>query len=92
MKAHYGYQDGSGSFTITVDTELCTGCEECVRVCPAGVLQMVEEDPLEDRLVAAVVEDHRKRIKYSCAPCKPSGYTELPCVAACEPGALTHSW
>ena len=92
MKAHYGYEDGSGRFYIGVDTELCTGCEECIKVCPAGALEMVEEDPLEDRLVAAVVESHRKQIKYSCNPCQPSGYQELPCVSACEPGALTHSW
>ena len=49
-------------------------------------------DPLEDDLVAAVVESHRKQIKYSCNPCKPSGYTELPCVSVCEPEALSHSW
>ncbi|MFQ5601036.1 MAG: 4Fe-4S dicluster domain-containing protein [Candidatus Krumholzibacteriia bacterium] len=92
MLAHYGYEDGSGRYTITVDTERCNGCEECVKACPATVLEMVEEDPIEERLVAAVGEEHRKKIKYSCNPCKPTGYTSLPCVAVCEPAALTHSW
>lgn len=92
MKAHYGYQDGEGLFTITVDTDLCSGCEACVKVCPARALVMVEEDPLEERLVAAVAEGHRNRIKISCGPCKPAGFSSLPCVAACEPDALEHSW
>jgi len=92
MQAHYGYEDGSGRYTITVDTELCNGCEDCIPACPAGVLEMVEEDPIDERTVAAVAPAHRKQIKYSCAPCKPTGYASLPCVAACEPGALAHSW
>jgi NAD-dependent dihydropyrimidine dehydrogenase PreA subunit len=92
MQAHYGYEDGSGRFYITIDTDLCTGCEDCVTACPADVLEMEEEDPIDERMVAAVSDDHRKKIKYSCNPCKPSGYTSLPCVAACEPGAIVHSW
>ncbi|MBW1880079.1 MAG: 4Fe-4S dicluster domain-containing protein [Deltaproteobacteria bacterium] len=92
MKAHYGYEDGSGRFYLTVDTDLCTGCEDCLAACPAEVFEMVEEDPIDERMVAAVSDAHRKKLKYSCNPCKPSGYTSLPCVAACEPGALAHSW
>ena len=70
MQASYGYEDGAGRFYITVDTDLCNGCGDCVPACPAGVLEMVEEDPLEDTLVAAVSDEHRKKIKYSCNPCK----------------------
>lgn len=92
MKAHYGYEDGSGRYTITVDTDLCNGCEECVKVCPASVFGMIEDDPVEERMVAAVSEEHRKKIKYSCNPCKPAGHTALPCVTACEPAAIVHSW
>jgi Fe-S-cluster-containing hydrogenase component 2 len=92
MLAHYGYEDGSGSYDITVDTVRCTGCRDCVVVCPARVLTMIEEDPVEERLVAAVSDEHRKKIKYSCSPCKAAGYTSLPCVVACEPIALSHSW
>ena len=92
MKAHYGYEDGSGRYYITVDTDACDGCEQCVTVCPAGVLAMVEEDPVEERMVAGVAPAHGKKIKYSCAPCKPTGHGALPCVAACPPRALVHSW
>jgi len=95
MKANYGYKDGSGEYFITIDTDLCNSCGKCVEACPAGVLELAENelDPLEEDLVAIVSENHRKKIKYSCAPCKPSGETKVPpCVKACEPGAITHSW
>jgi Fe-S-cluster-containing hydrogenase component 2 len=92
MKAHYGYEDGSGRYYITVDTDLCDGCEQCVKLCPSGVLAMVEEDPVEERMVAAVAAAHGKKIKYSCAPCKATGHGALPCVAACPPRAIVHSW
>ena len=94
-KANYGYKDGSGEFFITIDTDLCNSCGSCVKACAANVLEMAEDelDPLGDEIIATVSEEHRKKIKYSCAPCKPSGEAkELPCVLACEPGAIEHSW
>jgi len=94
MEAHYGYEDGSGRFIITINTDRCNGCEDCVVACPAGVLEMIEEDPLEPRRVAAVSEQHRNVIKDACSPCKPRGYEQakLPCGAACAPDAIRHSW
>ena len=90
MRANYGYKDGSGEFFITIDSDLCNACEECVKACPAGVLEMITDD--YDDVVAAVTEEHRRKIKYSCAPCKPTDAPPLPCVAACEEGAIEHSW
>lgn len=93
MKAHYGYRDGAGDFFIVIDTDACVGCAAhgCAGACPAGVLEISLDD--YDDQVAAVVVDHRKRIKYSCAPCKPDhDRPPLPCVAACPAGAITHSW
>ncbi len=94
MLANYGYKDGSGEYFITIDTERCTVCGDCVEVCPAHVLEMVEDEfSLDDEMVAVVREEHRKKLKYSCAPCKPtSGQVDLPCVLACEPEAIAHSW
>jgi ferredoxin len=91
MRANYGYKDGSGEFFITIDSNLCNSCEDCVTACPAGVLEMITDD--YDDVVAAVTEEHRKKIKYSCAECKPiDSRPQLPCVAVCEPGAIEHSW
>lgn len=95
MKANYGYKDGSGEYFITVDSDNCTGCGACVRACPAGVFEIVADpyDPLAEKQIAVVTEEHRKRLKYSCMPCKPKGERKpLPCVAACQPGVIAHSW
>ncbi|MBW1829530.1 MAG: 4Fe-4S binding protein [Deltaproteobacteria bacterium] len=45
MLANYGYKDGSGDFFITLDTDKCDGCGDCVTACPNGVFEVVDEDP-----------------------------------------------
>ena len=92
MIAHYGYKDGSGEYFIVVDTDKCIGCGgECVETCPMGVLEIIEDDYGD--MVVAVTEEHRKKIKYSCAPCKPTGGDVTPpCLSACDRGAMKHSW
>jgi len=92
LLAHYGYKDGSGDYFIVIDTDRCLDCPGmCIEACPAGVLDRIEDDYGDS--VAAVAEGHRKKIKYSCAPCKPTGGgAALPCLKACSPGAMTHSW
>ena len=95
MIANYGYKDGSGEFFISIDTDLCNGCGDCVTACPYGVFNTGEDenDPFREEPVVKVVNEHRKKIKYSCAPCKPTtGSGNLPCVLACESKAITHSW
>lgn len=95
MIANYGYTDGSGAYFIIVDTDKCDGCGKCVEACPYGVLKVVEDeyDPIEGGMIVTVTEEERKKIKYTCMPCKPaSGVRELPCVLACPTEAMTHSW
>jgi len=95
MIANYGYRDGSGTYYITIDTEKCDGCGKCVVACPFAVLEIGSDDsdPLSDKPVVKVTDDQRKKIKYSCAPCKPvSGRQELPCVQSCPTAAIVHSW
>ena len=93
MKAHYGYKDGAGEFYITIDTDHCVECKghPCVAACPWGVIEIITDD--YDDEVAAVAMEHRKKIKYSCAPCKPDvDRNPLPCVTACPMTAIVHSW
>ena len=93
MKANYGYADGSGEFFITIDTDLCIECTDrsCVDACPAGLFEIIIDD--YDDEVAAIKEEHRKKIKYDCSPCKPvSDQPPLPCVDACKSSAIAHSW
>lgn len=95
MLANYGYEDASGSYFITIDTDKCNGCGDCVTACPVKVLITAadESDPFRDLPVAMVSDEHRKKIKYSCASCKPiSGRKELPCRTACKLQAIIHSW
>jgi ferredoxin len=95
MRANYGYRDGSGDYYITIDTDMCDGCGECVPACPASVFEVGEDphDPLREEPVAVVVPGQRRKLKIACAPCKPaSGRKELPCVEACPRDAIGHSW
>ena len=95
MIVNHGYKDGSGTYLISIDQEKCDGCGDCVKACPHTVLELVVDpyEPLEERTVAVVSETHRKKLKYSCAPCKPAGRkTELLCIAACKKEAINHSW
>jgi ferredoxin len=97
MQAFYGYKDGSGEWFIIIDTDRCDGCGRCVEACPADALEVGEDqfDPLSEKPVARAKERERNKIRYTCAPCQP-GYGKAlpPCVAACQPGAISHteSW
>jgi len=92
MIIHYGYRDSSGEYYIVVDSDKCDGCGKCVPQCPKNALKLetIMLD-LEDKLVAVVTEEHRKKIKYTCSPCKPET-NAAPCVVACEKKALTCTW
>jgi len=89
---YYGYMDGSGEYYIVVDSEKCNGCGECITQCPKQVLEITRTIvDLEEQLVAAVKEEHRKNIKYTCSACKPEKATP-PCVSACGRKAITCIW
>jgi Fe-S-cluster-containing hydrogenase component 2 len=92
MITHYGYSDGSGEYYITIDTDRCNGCGKCVKVCPQSTLQIENMFiDLEDKIVASVSNESRKKIKYICASCKPEN-NRAPCVLSCEGKAINCTW
>ncbi len=94
MLARYGHKDSSGDFYITIDTDICDGCGDCITVCPANVFAMLDEDPndpMRDEPVAIVKSDKKNNLKYECNSCMPvSDIQLLPCDAACRAGAISH--
>jgi Fe-S-cluster-containing hydrogenase component 2 len=92
MITHYGYIDGSGEYYIIVNSDLCNGCAKCVSSCPQKALELITEFiDLEDKTVAAVSEEHRKKIRYTCQACKPEN-NQTPCVLACPYEAIKCVW
>jgi ferredoxin len=89
---NYGYADGSGQYYISVDALKCDACGKCIEACPQNALIMVTQFiDLEDKQVVGVAEEYRKKIKYTCGPCKPeSGKT--PCSTACPVAAISPTW
>lgn len=92
MEVNYGYSDAAGDFFIVINTDACDGCNRCVEACPQSLFELIEDD--YERTVAAVRGAFRKKLRYSCAACKPAGERPaLPCVDSCyERDAISHSW
>jgi Fe-S-cluster-containing hydrogenase component 2 len=77
---------------VVIDAGKCDGCAVCVAKCPRSALEMTTMlIDLEDKVVAAVSEQHRKTIKYTCSACKPEN-GKAPCVLACAQGAIKCVW
>ena len=94
MIANYGYKDGSGDYYISIDTDKCIDCgagRACLEACPKAMFEFMTDD--YDDEVACIKAANRRSVAYDCAECKPAGgYSSLPCIAACTPGAIKHSW
>ncbi|MCW4025234.1 MAG: 4Fe-4S binding protein [Candidatus Bathyarchaeota archaeon] len=92
MITYYGYSDGSGEYYIVIDADKCNGCGKCVTACPNSALQLETMlIDLDDKTVASVTEQERKKLRYTCSPCKPES-SKTPCTIACEQDAIKTSW
>lgn len=100
MKVNYGYKDGAGDWFITLDTDKCDGCGDCIEACPADILELVENEyeVMSEQMIPAVKEEHKKSIRYDCSPCKsPSSdrekeREEAKCAEVCHADAFEFSW
>jgi ferredoxin-like protein FixX len=94
MIANYGYEDASGNYYITINTDLCTECEthDCINICPEKIFRIETDDYDDD--VAIVIPEVRNSLKSVCTACKCFGseISQPPCLAACVHNAIKHSW
>ncbi len=90
MKVQYGYSDGTGEYFITIDYNLCNGCGECIKRCPAHIF-VPENDGASPR--AVVKEESRKKLASLCpgAGACPLG-EKNNCLNSCPVKAISHSW
>jgi len=94
MLSNYGYEDGSGSYYIQIDTDRCCDCEDkpCIGACPEGLFERLLDD--YDEEVVQIREDERNRLRLKCVVCKNRENRENApaCIAACPHGAIRHTW
>lgn len=91
IRVNYGYADGTGEYYITIDTDKCDGCGECVEVCPNGILEVAINDFDESK--AAVKPEFSKTLGYECLGFhRKCVEYELNCHTVCQPNAIQHSW
>jgi ferredoxin len=91
MRANYGYADGSGEYYLTIDTDKCNGCGDCVEACPKGVFVLSLDD--YDELKAIVKMEFAHSLSYECPGFHKSCVKESTnCHTACDSDAIAHSW
>ncbi len=90
MKAQYGYSDGTGTYFISINGELCNGCGRCVTACRRHIFTM---DGTQGKPVAVVAEEVRKKLSSVCPGLKACEKEQKnTCHDACEKKAIEHSW
>jgi Fe-S-cluster-containing hydrogenase component 2 len=91
MIVHYGYTDAMGDFRITVDTDKCDGCGDCLEICPEGIFQLKEDD--YDDIKVEVRQELINKVGILCpggSICKKNN--KFNCIETCQKQALSISW
>lgn len=86
MKANYGYQDGSGEYYITIDTDKCNGCGDCIRACSKNLFIMITDD--YDEMKPMVKEEVSNQLAELCE----TSLCGYKCQNVCSEKAISHSW
>jgi ferredoxin len=93
MIIQYGYTDATGEYYISINTDNCNGCEDCVNACPGNLLEMTIDD--YDNTVVKIRDEVVKTIGFLC-PGNQTGQREdschVACKAACPFDVFQHSW
>ena len=94
MIANFGYEDGSGNYYISLDTNKCSECDDkdCIDACPSRLFQK-EMNDWDDEIIV-VDADKCNSLMTECSTCKSISdhLTKLPCQSACKLNAIVHSW
>ena len=91
MIIHYGYRDALGDFRITVDTDKCDGCGDCVEICPLNFFALEEDD--YDELKVVVKKKFINQVGILCpggSVCRKKNNSN--CVETCRKSAISISW
>ena len=91
MIVHYGYRDALGDFRITVDTDKCDGCGDCLGICPVEFFVLEEDDYDEVKLV--VRQEFVNKVGILCPGagiCRERNKSN--CIETCPRKAISISW
>ena len=93
MITQYGYADATGQYYISINTDNCNGCEDCVKACPKNLLEMIIDD--YDDKVVKVRGEVVKTLGFLC-PGDQTGQRgdscRVACKVACPFDVFQHSW
>ncbi len=94
MIAYYGFEDGSGSYYIKVDTNQCQRCTDkpCINACANMLFEKAESD--FDGEVVEIPKHKQRMVQSACENCKLVAHSNdtLPCHKACPYRAIEHTW
>lgn len=91
---YYGYEDGSGTYYIKINSAVCQRCTDkpCVKACDHMLLEVMKDDFGSD--IVGIADSKKHSVQAICQNCKlVTRYNDLlPCHKACNFKAIEHTW